>query len=175
MVPGTVEPTTTSTSTGDSGRVDAPNRAGPDESSERDETEMASRLRLAVTRLHRRLRQHSAGGLTQSQASALASVNQLGSPTLGVLAARESVQPPSMTRIVGALEEMGYVARVIDPADRRVARVTLSDSGREVLALSRSLKNAYLAEQLRLLTPEERRSLGDLTVLLERLVALDEP
>jgi DNA-binding MarR family transcriptional regulator len=175
MVPATVAPTTTSTSTGDSGQVDAPNQAGPDDRAGEAETEMASRLRLAVTRLHRRLRQHSAGGLTQSQASALASVSQLGSPTLGALAARESVQPPSMTRIVGALEEMGYVVRVVDPADRRVARVTLTDPGREVLALSRSLKNAYLAEQLRLLAPEERRSLGDLTVLLERLVALDEP
>ena len=94
---------------------------------------MASRLRLAVTRLHRRLRQQAAGGLTQSQASALASIGQLGSPTLGELAARESVQPPSMTRIVAALEQMGLVTRVIDAADRRVARVTLTDQGREVL------------------------------------------
>jgi DNA-binding MarR family transcriptional regulator len=139
-----------------------------------DETEMASRLRLAVTRLHRRLRQQSAGGLTQSQGSALASVSQLGSPTLGALASRESVQPPSMTRIVAALEEKGLVSRVVDSADRRVARVTLTDQGREVLARSRSLKNAFLAEQLRGLSPEERRGLGELTGLLERLVARDE-
>jgi DNA-binding MarR family transcriptional regulator len=179
MVPAQVVPTAISSSTGaetgSPGQVDGPEQGGPDERAGEAETEMVSRLRLAVTRLHRRLRQHSAGGLTQSQASALASVSQLGAPTLGALAARESVQPPSMTRIVGALEEMGYVARIVDPTDRRVARVTLTDSGREVLALSRSLKNAYLAEQLRLLAPEERRSLGDLTVLLERLVALDEP
>ncbi len=58
------------------------------------EAELASRLRLAVTRLHRRLRQQSAAGLTQSQASALASIDRLGSPTLGALATRESVQPP---------------------------------------------------------------------------------
>ena len=112
------------------------------------DAELASRLRLAVTRLHRRLRQQSAGGLTQSQASALASIGQLGSPTLGALASRESVQPPSMTRIVAALEEMGHVARVVDPADRRVARVTLTDSGRRVLQRSRSLKNAFLADRL---------------------------
>ena len=93
------------------------------------EAEMASRLRLAVTRLHRRLRQQTAGGLTQSQASALASIAKLGSPTLGALAASESVQPPSMTRVVGALEELGYVSRVIDPTDRRVARVTIRPRG----------------------------------------------
>ena len=140
-----------------------------------DETEMASRLRLAITRLHRRLRQQSAGGLTQSQSSALASVGQLGSPTLGALAARESVQPPSITRIVGGLEELGYVTRVMDPDDRRVARVTLTDQGREVLERSRSLKNAFLAGQLHRLHDDERRRLGELTGLLERLLAQDEP
>src|ERR1700682_1483423 len=101
---------------------------GPDASAE--DAELASRLRLAVTRLHRRLRQQAAGGLTQSHASALASIGQLESPTLGALAARESVQPPSMTRIVAALEDMGHVTRVVDPADRRVGRVTLTRSGR---------------------------------------------
>ena len=142
---------------------------------EASEIEMASRLRLAVTRLHRRLRQESAGGLTQSQVSALASVAQLGAPTLGALAARESVQPPSMTRIVGALEELGYVSRVVDAGDRRVARVTVTPQGNEVLARGRSLKNAFLADQLRRMPPGDRQSLGELTVLLERLLALEEP
>ena len=138
------------------------------------EAQLASRLRLAVTRLHRRLRQHSAGGLTQSQASALASIGQLSSPTLGALAARESVQPPSMTRIVGGLEALGHVARVTEPADRRVTRVALTPQGIEVLERSRSLKNAFLVRQLHRLAPDERRALADLTVLLERLVALDD-
>jgi DNA-binding MarR family transcriptional regulator len=149
-------------------------RAEGGSGAEATDAELASRLRLAVTRLHRRLRQHSAGGLTQSQASALASIGQLESPTLGALAARESVQPPSMTRVVAALEALGHVARVVDPADRRVARVTLTDSGRDVLQRSRSLRNAYLADQLRRLSPEERRGMGELTVLLERLVAGDD-
>ena len=138
------------------------------------EAELASRLRLSVTRLHRRLRQHSAGALTQSQASALASIGQLGSPTLGELASRESVQPPSMTRIVGALEALGHVTRVVEPADRRVTRVALTPEGSQVLERSRSLKNAFLARQLHRLAPGERQALSDLTVLLERLVAMDE-
>jgi DNA-binding MarR family transcriptional regulator len=161
----------TPTSTGTSVAATPP----PTRVVEAGEIEMASRLRLAVTRLHRRLRQESAGGLTQSQASALASIYQLGSPTLGALAARESVQPPSMTRIVGALEEMGHVSRVVDPSDRRVARVTVTPQGGEVLERGRSIKNAFLADQLRRMAPGERQSLGELTVLLERLLALDEP
>jgi DNA-binding MarR family transcriptional regulator len=142
---------------------------------EQADTELASRLRMAVTRLQRRLRQQGVGGLSPSQSSALTSVAKLGSPTLGELAAREAVQPPSMTRIVGALENMGYVTRIVDPTDRRVARVALSPQGGAVLDHNRSAKNAYLAQRLLDLTPEERASLGDLTVLLERLAALDEP
>jgi DNA-binding MarR family transcriptional regulator len=143
-------------------------------SADASESELASRLRLAVTRLHRRLRQQTAGGLTPSQASALASIERLGSPTLGALAARESVQPPSMTRIVGALEELGYVSRVVDPDDRRVARVSATTEGHCVLQRGRSLKNAFLADQLHRLPDEDREALGALTALLERLVEGDD-
>ena len=130
---------------------------------------------MAVTRLHRRLRQHNVGGLTPSQTSALASINRLGAPTLGELALTESVQPPSMTRIVGNLEAAGFVKRVVvDEADRRVARVTLLASGRKVLQQNRSLKNAFLARQLRQLDEGEQVALAELTVLLERLLELAE-
>jgi len=135
-----------------------------------DEAALAARLRLAVTRLHRSLRQQADAGLTPSQVSALAGVERLGSPTLGALAAREAVQPPSMTRIVSALEELGYVTRVADPSDRRVARITVTPSGEAVLRQIRSLKNAFLAERVAALDPTARAALGDLTSLLERLV-----
>jgi DNA-binding MarR family transcriptional regulator len=139
-----------------------------------DDAELAARLRLAVTRLHRCLRQQADAGLTPSQASALAGIEKLGSPTLGALAAREAVQPPSMTRIVVALEAMGYVTRVADPADRRVARITITPSGEGVLRHTRSLKNAFLADRLLQLEPSDRAALGDLTALLERLVEQDD-
>jgi DNA-binding MarR family transcriptional regulator len=139
-----------------------------------DEAALAARLRLAVTRLHRCLRQQADGGLTPSQASALAGVEQLGSPTLGALAARESVQPPSMTRIVGALEDLGYVTRVVDASDRRAVRITITPSGRAVLRHNRSLKNAFLAERVAALDTADRATLADLTALLERLVDRDD-
>jgi DNA-binding MarR family transcriptional regulator len=139
------------------------------------EAELAARLRMAVMRLHRRLRQHNVGGLTPSQASALASIDRLGTPTLGELAVCESISPPSMTRIVANLEDAGYVKRVVDQADRRVARLTLQASGKKVLQQNRSLKNAFLAQQLHRLDEGERVALGDLTVLLERLLEVEEP
>jgi len=138
------------------------------------EAELAARLRIAVTRLHRRLRQQAAGGLTPSQASALVGVEHLGSPTLGALAARESVQPPTMTKVVGALEDLGLVTRVTDPSDRRVARLTITPAGSNTLREIRSLKTAFLADRLHRLETADRLALDHLTELLEHLVDMDE-
>src|SRR5436190_21954131 len=86
-------------------------------------TDAASRLRLVITRLGRKLRRQAGGDLTPSQASALVSVERLGPLTLGDLSAAENVSPPTLTKVVAALEEQGLVARSTDPHDRRVARV----------------------------------------------------
>ncbi len=131
---------------------------------------MAARLRLVVTRLYRPLRQQVAAGLTPSQISTLATADRLGCPTLGELAGAEQVQPPSMTRTVGALEASGMLERLVDPADGRVVRVQVSAEGRRTLQRTRSLRNALLARRLRRLSAEELRQLAELVPLLERLV-----
>src|SRR5690242_3712035 len=135
-------------------------------------TELASQLRLAVARLTRRIRQEAAATgeeLTASTQGALASIERLGPITLGELAAVEQVQPPSMTRIVARLEEWGYVTRVVDPTDRRVARAVITDSGRELLAHSRTRRDAYLARRVAELSDSERALLARALPLLERL------
>jgi DNA-binding MarR family transcriptional regulator len=137
-----------------------------------DVTELASQLRLAVARLSRRIRQQAASTgeeLTASTQGALASIERLGPITLGELAAVEQVQPPSMTRIVARLEEWGYATRVVDPTDRRVARAVITDSGRELLARSRTRKDAYLARRVAELTDAEQALLARALPLLERL------
>lgn len=134
--------------------------------------ELASQLRLAVARLSRRIRQEAAATgeeLTASTQGALASIERLGPITLGELAAVERVQPPSMTRIVARLEEWGYATRVVDSADRRVARAAITDAGRELLARSRTRKDAYLARRVAELTDAERALLVRALPLLERL------
>lgn len=140
---------------------------------EGSDAEMAARMRLAILRLSRRLRQQVAGGVTSSQVSALATVERLGTPTLGELASSEQVQPPSMTKIVVGLEAAGLVARQEDDSDRRIVRVKLTAEGRRTLARSRSLRNAYLVRRLRRLSVEERAALEDAVRLLEHLV--DQP
>jgi DNA-binding MarR family transcriptional regulator len=135
-------------------------------------TELASRLRLAVARLSRRVRQQASQAgeeLTASTQGALASIEHLGPISLGELAAVEQVQPPSMTRIVARLEEWGYVTRVVDPADRRVAHVAITDTGVELLARTRTRKDAFLAQRIAELTDAERELLARAVPLLERL------
>lgn len=134
-------------------------------------SDLASSLRLAVTRLARRLRQEGAeGGITPSQLSALATIERFGPLTLGELAAHERVQPPTMTRIVAALGDAGLVTREVDAGDRRVARVQVTPAGRRLLARSRRRKTAFLATRLRRLDDDQRRLLQHAVPLLERLL-----
>ena len=132
--------------------------------------EVAGRLRIAVNRLQRRLRQESLGGLSPAQASALGSVNRHGSPTLGELAGIEQVQPPTVTRIVASLTEAGMVTRVADAADRRSARVRITPSGERALERMRTLKTAFLLRRLAELGPDEQLRAAELVALLEHLL-----
>ena len=133
--------------------------------------ELASRLRVAVNRLNRKLRQQALAGLSPAQASILGTVSRLTSPTLGELAAIELVQPPTVTRLVTTLEGAGLLAREVDSVDRRVVRVKITAEGRRTLKRIRTLKNAYLNRRLAALAPEEMAQAGALTSLLEHLVA----
>jgi DNA-binding MarR family transcriptional regulator len=132
--------------------------------------DLPSRLRFALMRLSRRLRQNDGSDATPSQVSALSSVEAHGSLTLGELAAYERVAPPSMTRIVSHLEERDLVLREVDASDRRVARVSITDAGRTLLTEVRNKKTAYLAERISLLSDEDRAVLQAALPVIERLV-----
>jgi DNA-binding MarR family transcriptional regulator len=136
--------------------------------------ELAARLRVAVGRLQRQLRRRAVGDLTLSQVSALVSLEQHGPLRAGDLAARESVSAPTMTRILGALEERALVAREVDPADRRASSVLLTANGTVMLNTLRRERTAFLADRLGRLDDEDRRRLADAVDVLEQLVALPE-
>ncbi len=131
--------------------------------------EDVARLRLVLLRLARRLRQN-APGMTQSQLSALASVDREGPLTIGDLAALENVQPPSISRIVGALEGEGWIERVTDPRDARVALVQVTRKGRKELERIRADRDAWLDRRLVTLTPAERKKLHAALPALEHLL-----
>jgi DNA-binding MarR family transcriptional regulator len=135
-----------------------------------DTTELASRLRLSVTRLARRLRQEAETGITPSQLAALATVERHQPLTAGELSAHEQVQPPTMTKVVSALVEGGLVARQTDPEDRRVTWFRLTAEGARFLARARRRKEEYLARRLRRVAPSELVTLLEAVAVLERLV-----
>jgi DNA-binding MarR family transcriptional regulator len=111
--------------------------------------EMVARLRLAIMRLARRLRQQAEADITPSMLSVMATLDACPPMTLGELAARERVRPPTMTRIAARLDEEGLIERRPDDSDKRVSHVTLSSKGNELIGRNRSRKDAYLTGRLR--------------------------
>jgi DNA-binding MarR family transcriptional regulator len=136
--------------------------------------DVAARLRLAVTRLARRLRQESGEGLTPSQTSALANIERHGALTPSELATIERIQRPSATRVLGALSERNLIAREADASDRRVSRLKITREGAAVLKRGRSRKNAYLARRMRDLDADELDTLARAAELIERLLEGDD-
>jgi DNA-binding MarR family transcriptional regulator len=134
------------------------------------EEELPTRLRLAIMRLARRLRQQADADLTPSMLSALANIEYRQPVTLGELATAERVTPPTMTKIVARLQEAELVSRTPDPNDKRIQRLTLSNQGERFIARSRSRKNAYLAKKLRKLKPEEVAKLEEAVSVMEKLL-----
>lgn len=126
-------------------------------------------LARAVARLNRRLRQERRSDLTPTQLSVLGTIQQLGPSTPGQVAAHERVQPPSLTRTLTGLLDLGLVVREPHPDDGRQVLVSLSAAGLAVLDAERERRDAWLHEQLQELTPNERRTLKAAARLFERL------
>jgi DNA-binding MarR family transcriptional regulator len=134
------------------------------------DTELATRLRLALARSARRLRQEAGTELSPALTAALATVELHGPLTPSELAARERVQRPTVTRVAARLEELGLVTRAADPADRRSALITVTPAGRELLAAARTRKDAFLSERLDGLGPDDRATLERAAALLEDML-----
>jgi DNA-binding MarR family transcriptional regulator len=138
----------------------------------RTDSGLASALRISVMRLSRRMRSErdpDSELLPVGQLSVLGALFRHGECTVGELAALERVQPPSMTRTVNCLEEGGYVVRRRSDTDGRSVVVALSEQGRTTLAADRRRRDAWLAQRLRDLTPDERAVLRQAAPLIERL------
>jgi DNA-binding MarR family transcriptional regulator len=136
--------------------------------------EDVTRLRLGLLRLARRLRQQSGPDITPSQLSVLSTLDRHGPLSHGDLAAHERIQPPTVTRIVTVMEEAGLVQRSTDPDDRRCSLVEITRDGRRRLEKIRSDRDAWLAQRLGELSPEQRRVLHQAVPVLERLIDLGD-
>jgi DNA-binding MarR family transcriptional regulator len=139
------------------------------------QADLAVRLRLAIARTARRLRQQAGEELSPSQAAALATIDRHGPLTPSELATRERIKRPTATRVIARLEESGLVDRTRDPEDGRSSLVAITPAGRELLDRVRTRKDAYLSRRLRELTPDERATLDRAAAILERLLEEDRP
>ncbi|MFI7705944.1 MarR family winged helix-turn-helix transcriptional regulator [Nonomuraea sp. NPDC049480] len=136
----------------------------------RSDAGLASVLRVSLARLTRRLRRQAAvHSLTPTQFATLAAVDRHPGITPGELAELEKVQPPSMTRVIAALEERGLVARTPHPTDRRQVSVTVTEAAEKLLKEERRRKEAWLTQRLKELSPEERSILRQAAPILEKL------
>lgn len=134
--------------------------------------EAAAKLRTAIVRTARRLRQEAAAetsGLTPTSVAALATIERHGPLTPSEIAEIERVKRPTITRTLGCLEREGLIDRATDPADGRSSLVSVNRAGRERLRRLRGRKNAYLARRMRDLTDEEVATLERAAEILERM------
>jgi DNA-binding MarR family transcriptional regulator len=132
--------------------------------------ELASTMRVSIMRLSRRLRHERPDvGLGLTQTATLATIERHGPLTPREVAEHERVQPPSMSRVLAALEERALITRTAHPSDGRQQLVDITRAGRELLREDRRRREAWLALRLAELTPEERETLRAATTIIDRI------
>jgi DNA-binding MarR family transcriptional regulator len=133
---------------------------------------LAHDLRLAVMRFSRRLRhQRVDTSVTLTHLSALSTLKRHGPMSPGELAGHERVQPPSMTRVVVALEGMGLVTRTPHPTDGRQVVIELAPAAEALLTAEAQAREVWLTGQLGELTEQERTVLQEAAMIMEKLAA----
>jgi DNA-binding MarR family transcriptional regulator len=138
--------------------------------------EVASALRDGIARLNRRLRQvRPLGEVTQSQLSALTSLENAGAMTPRELAEAERVQPPTLTKILVKLEERGLVQRTPHPTDGRQVILSATEAGRQVYDEHRRARDAWLTKRLEGLSAADREVLRTAAEILSRLARENTP
>ncbi|MFD6391029.1 MarR family winged helix-turn-helix transcriptional regulator [Nocardia sp. NPDC055029] len=136
---------------------------------------LAGDLSLAVVRLTRHLRGRRADAqISLTQLSALATLARDGAMTPGVLAGKERVQPPSMTRVIASLSDLDLVQRRPHPTDGRQIIVSLSPAGRALVADETHAREAWMTDQLSRLRPEQIEILDRAVEIMNQIVAESE-
>jgi DNA-binding MarR family transcriptional regulator len=121
---------------------------------------LANDLSLAVIRLARQLRfRRPESPVSLSQLSALSTLAKEGALTPGALAERERVRPPSMTRLITSLAELGLVARTAHPVDGRQVLVSVSPTGADLIDTERRASQEWLMQRLSRLDAGQRNTL----------------
>ncbi len=136
-----------------------------------DPTEIADKLHSAAIHLLRKLRREDdSSGLNAPRLSALSVIVFAGPLSLGDLAAAEQVRPPTMTRIVNALEAQGLVTKQRDEADGRSIRLAATPAGKSLLMEGRKRRVDALARQIASLNVGDQGKLSAASQILTDLI-----
>jgi DNA-binding MarR family transcriptional regulator len=138
----------------------------------KDPVKEATGLRVALMRIHRQLRSHTVVGLTLSQGSALARIEQLGPLRLGMLAEAEGTTAATMCKVIDSLEERKLIERVADPLDGRASLIQLGDEGGALLSELRQRSTEALRTAMGEMTAPERETISRAIPVLEHLSEL---
>jgi DNA-binding MarR family transcriptional regulator len=137
-----------------------------------DTPALAHELRIAVMRFSRRLRgQRVDTSVTLTHLSAMSTLRRHGAMSAGELAAHERVQPPSMTRVVGALEAMELITRTPHPTDGRQVVIELTPAAHELLDAEARAREAWLSGRLEQLGSDELEILQAAATIMDKLAA----
>jgi DNA-binding MarR family transcriptional regulator len=146
--------------TRDSSTANAPSSAGDD----------IDRLRSVLLRLARCIRTSSVGDITPSQLAVLASIARHGPLTVREVAETERMKPPSASKIIAALEQLGLVERTVDPDDRRCTPIATTPTGVDYLKQVRTAGRTWLARQLHEIDQQDVAMIHAAVPALERLL-----
>lgn len=136
-----------------------------------DPDDLAVDLRIAVMRTSRRLRTQATGDVVSPGQYSVLSYLRSGTRTLRELADRENVQAPSMTRIVNALTEQGFVDRAPDPTDGRQVLIRILPAGEGAVEEARGQRTAWLACRVAELAEPDRATLSRAAQLMQEMSA----
>ena len=134
--------------------------------------ELADRLHSTAIHLLRQVRVvDAATGIAPARLSAL-SVLVFGGPvSLNGLAKAEQVRPPTMSRIVDALESEGLARRRANAQDRRAVVIEATEKGTAILWQGRKRRGKFPAKHLSRLSPAELKQIESGVQALQKAMA----
>jgi DNA-binding MarR family transcriptional regulator len=136
------------------------------------ELDTATRLRMVIGRLSRRLRPTAAGsaaGLTPTKTAVLLTVVRNGQIRISALAETENLNPTMLSRAISALVDAGILERSSDAGDRRAAWVQATPAGIELAQQVRRERTDAVNAAMESLADADRRVLEQALPALESL------
>jgi DNA-binding MarR family transcriptional regulator len=118
--------------------------------------------RLTDSRMTQTVNEWAGVDVERSGFTLMARIEDAPDARLDRLAALADIDASTASRQIAKLIEQGLVERSSDPANHRVRRHRLTESGSEALTRLRTARHDWIAQTVAEFTPAEQRDLADL-------------